>query len=876
MTDMEARLVNARYGLAPSPKHGGMADLFKASDLLQGNQKVALKLFKQEYTHTQLLAEAFRRESEALRQLCHPHIVKLFDSGVDRETDRHFLVLEWIDNDLSEWIKRNSFDGWDSFYNDFGHLLLQALAFAHSQQVIHRDVKPRNILVDSRGQPKLADFGIAKIKKWINPRQTLQDWVSRPFSPPEWDDGSYTYTRDVYGFATIVLYCLVDVDLKSYDDLKVALNEVDVPDEIGTLLGKCLSEDPRQRPSNAIVLLEELDRVQGQRAEHWVDIPTYFLQCTKKSLESLRLAFHRIPDIELEQIVLDDLVDVSGFVLQPAVSQGTNQQLATGAGHFQVYGANMRYHLAIDKWTGAHFAILNAWRMSSSLLENNRWRSFQPKCHYKFGIPPDPARAARDLIALTQAIEEHEAEISLRDAERREESLYQIWDRILKAKTKLEEAKKTPLPYRAWKQEGTRCQFWIIQPLSEELIGQPRRVLVENRAVVIGEVECLEGDRLTLYVKEQYDAELPATGVLEFDVAAAQTALRRQADALDSVRFDRTVRPELRRLLARPDRAMAPAPVDIENFFQEKLDDAKKGAVRAACGSPDFLVVQGPPGTGKTTFIAETVLQYLHLHPKARVLLTSQTHVALDNAAEKIHALSDQIRLLRLGVSAEQKTSTSVRDLLLAPQMETWRSEVLARSDLYIRDWAVRHAIPRHEFDIARLLQEYLLHLKEIRSLREKIRDSKQMLPNEQAGIDPGNSSFPQHAPQSNENLDNDEIAAIRGDVARFEAEIRHHNTDKVRLATDLKNLEPTAAEILDGPESEIEEWSRILMPNSPDAQTFRQLLDIRTDWEGRFGKSDEFQAALIAAAHVIAGTCIGVVGVKGILDIDFDLCIVD
>jgi serine/threonine protein kinase len=140
-----------------------MAEVYQASDLMQGARKVALKLFKREYTQSQLLAEAFRRESEALRQLHHPNIVELYETGVDNETDRHFLALEWFDNDLSEWVGKNRFPGWDDFYQHFGRQLLEAVAFAHKHQVIHRDVKPKNILIDSRGAPKLADFGIAKI-----------------------------------------------------------------------------------------------------------------------------------------------------------------------------------------------------------------------------------------------------------------------------------------------------------------------------------------------------------------------------------------------------------------------------------------------------------------------------------------------------------------------------------------------------------------------------------------------------------------------------------------------------------------------------------------------------------------------------------------
>src|ERR1700685_439124 len=94
-------------------------------------------------------------------------------------------------------------------------------------------------------------------------------------------------------------------------------------------------------------------------------------------------------------------------------------------GHFQVFGANIRYHLAIDQRTQAHFAILNAWKSSSAQLESLRYMSLVPSCRFAFGIPPDLAAAAQEMRGITLAVEEHEAERKVLEAERRELELFQ-------------------------------------------------------------------------------------------------------------------------------------------------------------------------------------------------------------------------------------------------------------------------------------------------------------------------------------------------------------------------------------------------------------------------------------------------------------------
>jgi superfamily I DNA/RNA helicase len=109
--------------------------------------------------------------------------------------------------------------------------------------------------------------------------------------------------------------------------------------------------------------------------------------------------------------------------------------------------------------------------------------------------------------------------------------------------------------------------------------------------------------------------------------------------------------------------------VDVQ--FVQPLNESQQEVVKAALSTEDFLIVQGPPGTGKTTFITEVVLQTLKANPDARILLSSQTHVALDNALERIQAKNPNLKLLRIG--NHERVSENVHSLLLEEQMEQWR-----------------------------------------------------------------------------------------------------------------------------------------------------------------------------------------------------------
>ena len=142
--------------------------------------------------------EAFSRETRSLKELnSHPNIAKILDAGTDGNSQRKYIALEWLEDDLLQKLGRNPVKDWDHFYNEFGRPILDALCFAHSRGIIHRDIKPQNVLLTDDGIVRVSDFGISKFKEYYGPHITLIQYASPPYAPPERENWQYADTRDV-------------------------------------------------------------------------------------------------------------------------------------------------------------------------------------------------------------------------------------------------------------------------------------------------------------------------------------------------------------------------------------------------------------------------------------------------------------------------------------------------------------------------------------------------------------------------------------------------------------------------------------------------------------------------------------------------------
>ena len=156
---MGSRILAGRYELLDKIGEGGMAVVFKARDRLL-SRFVAIKILRPEYTKDMMFIESFRRESQNAASMSHPNIVNIYDVG--REGNIHYIVMELIEGRaLSDYIHEQGPMAYPKVIA-LSKQIASALAFAHKNHIIHRDVKPHNVMITPNGTAKITDFGIAK------------------------------------------------------------------------------------------------------------------------------------------------------------------------------------------------------------------------------------------------------------------------------------------------------------------------------------------------------------------------------------------------------------------------------------------------------------------------------------------------------------------------------------------------------------------------------------------------------------------------------------------------------------------------------------------------------------------------------------------
>jgi serine/threonine protein kinase len=254
------RVLGGRYRLVREVARGGMASVWQAEDTLL-DRLVAVKLLHPQFADDPEFVERFRREARAAARLSHPNIVPIYDVGDDVDSHTPYIVMELVDGgNLKDRIRRAAPLS-DREIRDIGATLATTLDYAHRKGLIHRDIKPQNVLLGEDGRPRLTDFGIAQAMTSSGLTRTGTVMGSVHYIAPELIRGKKALPQsDVYSLG-VVLYEMATgrVPFTAETDVAVALAHVEetpaapralnaglAPDIERTIL-RALAKSPEQR-----------------------------------------------------------------------------------------------------------------------------------------------------------------------------------------------------------------------------------------------------------------------------------------------------------------------------------------------------------------------------------------------------------------------------------------------------------------------------------------------------------------------------------------------------------------------------------------------------------------------------------------------------
>jgi len=264
-------LFDGRYQILRKLGAGGMANVYLAEDQELG-RRVAIKILNERHANDEQFVERFRREAKNAAALSHPNIVSIYDRGEAEGT--YYIAMEYLDGRSLKELLLSRGDAPIAVVVEYAGQILSALRFAHRHGIVHRDIKPHNVLVDSEGRVKVTDFGIARAGTSQMTEAGSIVGTAQYLSPEQARGGDVDQRSDLYSLGVLMYEMLTgEVPFSGDTPVEIAMKHLsqtpvppstkrnDIPHGLDMVVMRALAKDPDDRYQTSEEMEADLDRV---------------------------------------------------------------------------------------------------------------------------------------------------------------------------------------------------------------------------------------------------------------------------------------------------------------------------------------------------------------------------------------------------------------------------------------------------------------------------------------------------------------------------------------------------------------------------------------------------------------------------------------
>ncbi len=916
---MAATYIADRYRLKKKDIGGGnMASIHLCEDTDIDDDEidstVIVKMFdKPNVGDEDLQKQVFNREVESLEKLNHKNIVRILDRGYDEDFKAFFIVLEYIQGQTF----KEAFE--EICRYDYAQKLelmehvIEGIEYLHKKNIVHRDLKPSNLMIDRDGTVKIIDFGISKLQDTFYSDYTLAAYATKNYSSPEQLSGkTITNLSDIFSLGLIFYEIFTCTNIVTRETMDVS----SLPIGMQNILIKMTQEEPTLRYSTVTELKRDVEKERSLLVQEKYISLGYTTNVTKK-LASAGYIEKEEPSLTLG--ILEEEYSGKCYMWPQK-----NRETGVFEGSFELYGKRFISFLKYDQRDSSRFTVISIAFPSPDRLMTQKELAYEIPYGIKVGsVSRVKYRAEMDAQIVGNEVLEHESNyISQRDEDMHQKDITGKWKDILELEKKQISEEKSTLTYKNLKvNEGDSSievdistRSYEINYTSDDVLQMTTKKNIHHY-IDVGRMRECSDNHMIIDLNPQTDyTNIAESGEISISMRMAEIALERQRKALKSIQFKENANPEISDIIFDPQKATSKNNLILTegDCKSKEIDKSKLVSLERALSADNMFLLQGPPGTGKTTFISELVYQILYGNkkyrgnPDAKILIASQSHVAVDHSLDKIKKLIPDIKMIRIGIL--DKLAESSREYTLDIFCKEWTKKVIENCsealERYKKEIGLDESLQEKNYIITEIeniraaslalideLGEVESELEKVNILdskwtfvNEKIASMKKMVSIKTSGVTEERLSQIIDDFTADLTVLNSKLAAVIDESVALseQKQVLEERSDQINVVLEKNGKEELEWKDLLGVSSHDEYLQTkknvegLLRENQKKYSRYSKVESLCKEWQKRVAQGDGLLQESIADSTLVGATCLGIASIGSAINFNFDWVIID